>query len=166
MAAVTATAGVAFNLPGAAGEAKLTNCNGRWQWTSTALGQSIDEGTQLAVGMPFTRYLAWVSSFGPGTPDTFGTVDVFAKYLVGVASRFDNIYLSLCDNAGNSVKTSDLQPSTSDSTWYTVGLRKNSSWDDWDVDNLRVVLTFQGTSDYRNVGLTTVEIEWFAVGLK
>jgi len=101
---------------------------------------------------------------------TWDDVEVFAKYRVSDKTKLDHILLRINDSAGLYFPTADaddIVPYTS-GTWRVVGVRKDNTWsngEDWDDDNLRATLTFQGTTSAANVGVVTVDVEWFAFRL-
>jgi hypothetical protein len=92
---------------------------------------------------------------------TFSTVEVAVKYRTANTAGFSDVLVSICDSLGNSSSSS-----TGASSSWTVGSESNNSWTNWDNDNLRAVVTFQGrTSTAAASGLAIAEVEWFAIGL-
>jgi hypothetical protein len=150
--------------------ARLNDCYGSWTWRSCADDQNIITGGQLAVGTVFSRQLT--VSHGDDVPPnivyTWDDVEVFAKYRVSNVNRLDNIYLTINEASGTWFPNpvSDDWGNCVSNTWRVVGTRKNNAWSGWeDIENLRVTLNFQGTTNLANVGLVTVDVEWFAFRL-
>ena len=155
---------------------KLRNCFARFVWDSCndpdgEFPNDISLGGQLNIGTVFSRELN--VQHGDGTlPISYkwDIVEVFAKYRVDETDRLSKIYLTICDEAGNShpfPNPSDDLTNASDDTWRVVGTRKDGSWDDplWSSSNLRACLTFFGTTTPANVGRVVVDVEWFAFRL-
>jgi hypothetical protein len=147
--------------------ARLNDCYGSWKWRSCADNSNIVSGGQLAVGTVFSREL--IAQHGDDVPVAYSwnTVEVFAKYRVDDKTKLDNIFLVINDSLGNFYPNpaTDDHPGYTSGTWRVVGTRNRNHWQDWDSDNLRATLTFQGTTVAANVGLVTVDVEWFAFRL-
>jgi len=162
------------SLPGVQ-QARLTQCYGSWRWRSCSDGQVITVGGQLEVGTVFARGLPLDNNAaGPPSQQAFVTwsdVDVWVKYRVSDYNRLSALYLSINDMTGVQVAASpNMQPLLNpawNSVWRVEWLSRGN-WQGWDTPptNLRVVLTALGTVNIANVGLVTVDVEWFAIRLR
>jgi hypothetical protein len=147
-------------------ESKLIDCYGSWAWRSCRDNNNIAVGGQLAVGTVFSRtlpldnllvHLAWT---------TWAEVDVWAKYRVDVPARLDNIFLTINDNAGLSSSGPNLLPGLTPAASWRIAYHTNAAWTDWENRNLRVTMSFQGTTNPANIGPVRVDMEWFAIRLR
>lgn len=149
--------------------ALLNDCFGSWSWRSCADDTDIVTGGQLAVGTVFSRTLTAQYGDTPLPTYIWDTVEVYAKYRVDDPLKLDHIYLQINDSAGLNfpgVAADDIIPyRLVPNTWKVMGVRKSGTWDGWDDDNLRVTLSFMGTTLPANVGPVTVDVEWFAIKL-
>jgi hypothetical protein len=142
---------------------KLSQCHGSWKWRSCKDDDDVVVGGQLAVGTVFSRRLIATHGDSP-LSHTWDDVEIFAKYRVDDKNKLDNIFLTLCDSGANSFPGTDDWGNCVNNVWRVVGLRKDDSWSGWDdPENLRAVLSFQGTTNAANVGKVTVDVEWFAI---
>jgi len=144
-----------FTIPSQQGQAKLTTCCAQWLWWSCRDCEDPPNaiiGGQLAVGTVFSRQPL-------GT--AFNRVDVRAKFMA-TQNMFSNVQISINDMSGNVSAGGGIAPTGG---WQLASHFKAGGWDGWDDDNLRVVMTFQGTTNAANVGKTSVWMEWFAIGL-
>jgi hypothetical protein len=157
-----------FNSGAGAGTVGAAYAN--WSWISYSdCDDGIATGGQLVMGTTFgTRYPTNNASAMSQTFSTaYDRVTGFAKFKVNETDRFSGIYLSINNTGANSSSSSELKSALSlaDDTWRlaTTGDINFGGWSN--VDNLRIVLTFQGTTTAANVGLTEVSVEWFAIRL-
>lgn len=152
-------------------EAMLRECYARWTWRSCTDNTNILNGGQLAVGTVFARELP-VDNLEPHQLwNTWTDVDIWAKYRVDVPARLDGIFLSLNDRGGNSSAGPNLALGglTPAGTWRVAYHTFNQFvQDEWDTPstNLRVVMSFQGTTNPANVDVVNVDMEWFAIRLR
>lgn len=160
----------AFTMGTGSGEnakSELRECYASWRWRSCTDDTNILNGGQLAGGTVFARELPIDND---PTQVFFGwnIVDVWAKYRVDVPARLDNVFLSINDRGGNNALTPDLQPVTPAGTWRVATLSFGPDWPGWDdpATNMRVVMSFQGTTNPANVGVVNVDMEWFAIRLR
>ena len=146
----------------------LVDCFARWRWRSCADDTNILNGGQLAVGTVFARELP-LDNAANQSFTVWTEVDAWAKYRVDVPARLDNIFLTLNDRSGVAAPATsgNIIGVTPASTWR-VAYVTNANWQDWDspATNLRVVLSFQGTTNVANVGIVNVDVEWFAIRLR
>jgi len=147
---------------------ELVECYARWRWRSCADHVNILNGGQLAVGTVFARELPLDNLEPHVTWNTWNIVDVWAKYRVDVPARLDNIFLSINDRGGNVVSGPNLLPLLTPAGVWRVAYLSNPAWEYWDTPatNLRVVMSFQGTTNLANVGTVNVDMEWFAIRLR
>jgi hypothetical protein len=143
---------------------RLRECYARWRWRSCADDTNILNGGQLAVGTVFSRELASQNA-DPQNPTTWTQVDAWAKYRVDNTVRLDNFFFTINDSAGLFVPVVNNIVNTVNGVWRVVTVQKMGDWSEWDSDNLRVTLTFQGTTNVANVGVVNVDVEWFAIRL-
>lgn len=117
-------------------------------WTSTEFGSVVVTGLQLCFAVPTLRLGNYIS--------------LAARIRANVASRLDSIFLSINDQSGDSASNDgNLIEQISDDTWSTV---QSTALDTSALgDEIVIVLTIQGTSEYTNVGQTNVQIDWIAI---
>jgi len=154
-------------------ESKLSQCHGSWKWRSCTDGEDVVVGGQLAVGTVFSRVLRLVNdnSAFPNTFDFWQHVDVWAKYRVSNRDALSHIYLAINDiGTTNSSRSTDVRLHAVDNTWHTVyhsyDFTNAAPPSDWTDENLRLTLSFQGTTIPANVGEVTVDVEWLAIRLR
>jgi hypothetical protein len=160
IAPVTAAieAGVTFQGGGGEGEAKIGPCCGKWSWTSEQSGGNMTKGSQLGVGTVFAKQLV--------TPAyLWSTTEFWAKFKVSDKDKLSRVWISLCDSGGNSVSSEVALAGITNNQWKVFGKSRNAMPDTWAMQNLRGVLTFQGTTDAQQVGELIVYVEWFAFRL-
>lgn len=147
---------------------RLSQCHGTWTWRSCKDGSDVVVGGQLAVGTVFSKELPVLHGDTPHNTYLWNIVEVFAKYRVDDKNKLDHIWLTLCDSGPNRFPVppfGDDWGNAVNNQWGVAGLCKRFNWQDWDEDNLRVVLNFQGTTSAANVGKVTCDVEWFAFRL-
>jgi len=156
--------------------AKLTSCDGKWQWRSCADDQSVTVGGQLSVGTVFSRELAnYIHGVYPAivaSPNyTWDTVEAWVKFQVSSITTISGIYFVINDRAGNTIGLGVAPVDwlaglpVAANTWTVIKAFKWGGWTEWDDDNLRATLSILGTDQRANVGDIRVHVEWFAFRL-
>ncbi|MCH7472106.1 hypothetical protein IIA79_04045 [bacterium] len=147
---------------------RLQDCHGSWKWTSWACDDEVQIGGQLAAGVVFARQLPQDNTWGSQGFERWNKVEIWCKFRLPKIVRFDSLYLSLNGPSMQSSTGNILPlppPATFENVWLVAHhLIDVTEWDD-DGNNLRAVLTATGTTTAGNVGLTIVDIEWFAMRL-
>jgi hypothetical protein len=169
--AMTVTGAIAGSQVGPT-PSQLVECFAAYRWRSCAQGGVIVTGGELTVGTVFSRALfTGNSTLGPpqqGGLYFWSIVDVWAKFRVIDLTKLSAIMLSINDRSGNVASSGNIiLPPAWNNNWYVANVL-NANWSGWDAPgtNLRAVLTFQGTLNPANVGLTDVHVEWFAIRLR
>jgi len=185
-ACVAAHPAVVFTRSNAVGEPnKLNVCHGEWLWRSCTDGAHITVGGQLGVGVVFSRLLHLYSEplvppFQPvpAGADTWDTVEAWVKFRLNVANAnvFDAVHFSINETTtpvalfsglGVPIVRNWIAPGLATAgNWFVAYAFKTGGWNLWTSENLRAVLTVLGTSIPANVGLSVVDVEWFAIRLR
>jgi len=154
----------------------LFNCAGEWTWRSCTNGERVTVGGQLGVGVVFSRLLNLYSNAAPPLltgSASWNKVEAWVKFRVNTLGAFDAAYFSINDAttpvplfAGLGVPAvQDWLPLMVPGAWFVAYAFKTGFWNGWTSENLRAVLTVLGTSIPANVGLSIVDVEWFAIRL-
>jgi hypothetical protein len=93
-------------------------------------------------------------------------VDVWAKYRVDVPARLDNIFLTINDSGIFSSRGPNLLPVLTPAATWRIAYHTCAAWTGWENSNLRVTMSFQGTTNPANIGPVRVDMEWFAIRLR
>jgi len=160
---------------------RLADCHARWSWRSCSNGQHVTVGGQLAVGTVFSRLLNLYTDAQPPNHSgaaTWNTVEAWVKFRLSVANVnvFDAVYFSLNDRSGNYIGLNapahpppppvrDWRTLAGPNSWFVAYAYNIGNWASWTSENLRATLTVLGTSNPAFVGVSIVDVEWFAIRL-
>jgi hypothetical protein len=92
---------------------------------------------------------------------------------VANANVFDAVHFCINDRSGNfsglGVATARNWIPLAGVNWFVAYAFRSAAnpdgWNGWDSENMRATLTVLGTSVAANVGLSVVDVEWFAIRL-
>jgi hypothetical protein len=144
--AAVGSAGVVWPT-GGGGHVKLSTAEAKFSWTSAQSGGVVTLGARVAAAAVVRRY--------------GGRTTARARIMVNNTARFNAVYLSLNDSGSNSASSASLLPGMTGGAWYDAVLSgvDVSGWS----NELRVVVTVQGTTSPLDVGLTEFHVECLSV---
>lgn len=153
---------------------RLLFSHGRWTWRSCTDGLRVTVGGQLGIGTVFSRILRLVNdgpTFPPGSFDYWASVEAWAKYRVDDTARLSAIQLAIDDLNGVGppyiALSGNVLGFTANNDWHTVHAASGPLGVPVHADeNLRLTLTFLGTTAVASVGEVNVDVEWFAIRLR